>query len=1365
MPADNCNPSVTVTQSPAAGTVITTTTTITLTANDGNGNTTTCTFDVIPADNTPPTIICPSNFNVTFSASCQYTLLNFTPLATTFDNCAPIVTVTQSPAAGTIITSATVVTLTADDGNGNTSTCDFNVIPSDVTPPTITCPPDQNENFDVNCQFTLPDYTGLAITADNCATILTVTQSPVPGTVITGTTTITLTNDDGNGNTTTCTFDVIPSDITPPTITCPPNLNVGFDANCQYTLLDYTALATASDNCTAAVTVTQSPAPGTVITATTTLTLTADDGNGNTTACTFDINPVDNAPPTISCPADQNVSFDAACQYTLLDYTGMPSTSDNCAATVTVTQSPAAGTIITATTTITLTADDGNGNTSTCTFDVIPADNTPPSITCPPNQNVSFDANCQFIVLDYTATVITADNCSGTITVSQNPSPGSVITGTTTITLTADDGNGNTNDCTFDLLPADNTNPTVICQNHSAYLDISGNVTISTTDIDNGSSDACGIASMTLTNSNFTCAEVGANTVYLIVTDNSGNVDSCMATVTVLDTINPTMVCQNINAYLDVTGNITISPADIDNGTSDACGLASLNLSNTAYTCTNIGANTVYLIATDNNGNTDSCAATVTVLDTIVPDVICQDITTYLDATGNVSIIPSDIDNGSTDACGISTLSLSNSSFDCSTAGTNTIYLIATDVNGNVDSCAANVTVIDSILPAVVCQNITGYLDASGLLTISASDIDNGSSDICGIDTMLLSDSTFTCSDLGPNTIYLIVTDNNSNVDSCAATVLVLDTIAPTVVCQDLNVYLDAVGLASITISDIDNGTSDACGIDTIMLSTSDFACSEVGPNTIYLIAVDSSGNIDSCLSTVTVFDTVSPTPICQDVTAYLDATGAVTITASDVDNGSTDACGVATIVLSDSVFDCGDTGINTSYLIVTDVNGNIDSCAATITIIDTIPPTTICQDFTLMLDANGNGVVNSSDIDAGSSDPCGISTYEVLPDQFDCTDVGTNTVMLTVIDLNGNSSSCTAVVTVMDTVPPTVICQDTTIYLDNTGNATIPVTAIDDGTSDACGISNIYLSETAANCENVGLLPIYLIAVDAHGNIDSCQANVTIADTISPIISCEVDHVEYLDENCLFTIPNYIPTMTDNCTDGSALTFTQVPAAGTSIGGIGTIQEIFITVTDESGNSSYCAFNITLEDNLPPVFNCPEDQENTTDYSCIYIIDDYTYLLDDASDGCDFDSIIITQTPAPGSTVKAKKLPGDFTHGETTVTITIQDLSGNIDSCLFTLHMTCITELFIPQLLSPNNDGKNDVLIIDGLEIYPRNELVIFNRWGETVFEASPYNNDWEGEATKGLYGQEVPDGSYFYKLKLEPEGETLTGYIIIKR
>jgi len=81
----------------------------------------------------------------------------------------------------------------------------------------------------------------------------------------------------------------------------------------------------------------------------------------------------------------------------------------------------------------------------------------------------------------------------------------------------------------------------------------------------------------------------------------------------------PVAVCQDMTVQLDATGNASITPTQIDNGSNDACGIASLTLDNDTFTCANIGANTVTLTVTDDSGLTDTCTATVIVQDNTPP--------------------------------------------------------------------------------------------------------------------------------------------------------------------------------------------------------------------------------------------------------------------------------------------------------------------------------------------------------------------------------------------------------------------------------------------------------------------------------------------------------------------------------------------------------------------------------------------------------------------------------------------------------------------------------------------------------------------------------------------------------------------------
>ncbi|MDA9563147.1 gliding motility-associated C-terminal domain-containing protein [Flavobacteriales bacterium] len=95
------------------------------------------------------------------------------------------------------------------------------------------------------------------------------------------------------------------------------------------------------------------------------------------------------------------------------------------------------------------------------------------------------------------------------------------------------------------------------------------------------------------------------------------------------------------------------------------------------------------------------------------------------------------------------------------------------------------------------------------------------------------------------------------------------------------------------------------------------------------------------------------------------------------------------------------------------------------------------------------------------------------------------------------------------------------------------------------------------------------------------------------------------------------------------------------------------------------------------------------------------------------------------------------------------------------------LTSLEVPEGFSPNGDNQNDYFEIIGLENYPNNSIIIFNRWGNKVFVASPYDNNWQGTNEYGISygGEELPEGTYFYLLKLTPIDKGIHGYIYITR
>ena len=89
------------------------------------------------------------------------------------------------------------------------------------------------------------------------------------------------------------------------------------------------------------------------------------------------------------------------------------------------------------------------------------------------------------------------------------------------------------------------------------------------------------------------------------------------------------------------------------------------------------------------------------------------------------------------------------------------------------------------------------------------------------------------------------------------------------------------------------------------------------------------------------------------------------------------------------------------------------------------------------------------------------------------------------------------------------------------------------------------------------------------------------------------------------------------------------------------------------------------------------------------------------------------------------------------------------------------------PNTITPNGDGLNDEFRFDILSSspgkYPDNNMIIFNRWGDVVFQAAPYTNNWSGQNESG---QDLPEGTYYYVLELDvANGIILNGSITVLR
>tara|TARA_R110002050_G_scaffold293172_5_gene449311 strand:+ start:5763 stop:19085 length:13323 start_codon:yes stop_codon:yes gene_type:complete len=922
-----------------------------------------------------------------------------------------------------------------------------------------------------------------------------------------------------------------------------------------------------------------------------------------------------------------------------------------------------------------LFARDASGNQNSSSVSVTVLDTLSPTASAQAI-NVYLNASGSVSVLASALNNGSSDNCGlSSYSLSTNNFTCSEV-GANNVVFTATDASGNSSSSMVVINVVDTISPTARAKNFSVSLDASGNATISSSDINDGSSDACGISTLALSQSSFTCADIGANTINLLVTDNNGNTSTASATLTVTDNIAPNAVAQNLSLYLDASGVATISASQIDNGSSDNCAIATMSLSQTSFACGDIGNNVVILTATDADGNASTATSVVNVIDTVSPMVSAQAITIYLNASGSATISAADLNNASTDNCAIASYSISKSSFDCSNVGANNVTLTATDASGNSASSSAVVTVMDTISPNVLSTNFTLSLDASGNASITPSDIDNGSSDACGGLSFSLNNSNFTCANLGANSVLLTVSDANGNSASRSATVTVIDQIAPSVVTQNINLYLDASGNAQISSAALDGGSSDNCAISSATLSQSNFDCSDLGSNTVTLSLQDASGNSASATATVTLLDTISPTMATAPINLYLNASGQASISAADINAGSSDNCAISSYSLSKVNFSCADIGSNIVTLTAVDASSNSSSMTAVVTVIDTVSPTAVAQNITVNLNASGSASITASMLSSGSNDACGIASQSVSPTTFSCADLGANTVTLTITDNHGNSSTATSTVTVQDLIAPTVVTQNKTVYLNSTGSATVVVADIDNGSNDNCAILSSSLNITTFDCNDIGQNLVSLSATDASGNTGVAGAIVTVLDTISPNINNLPANITAYSVagQCGATVNWTAITGSDNCSVSSVSTSTSSGSFFPK--GLSTVT---VTVNDGSGNSSSSSFTINVIDTIAPVFTSAATNISVSPNagSCDATV---TWTAPTATDNCS--AVSYTFSQASGST---------FPVGNTTVVVTATDADGNSRNTSFVVSVSDVVAPSItnvPANITQTNDA-----------------------------------------------------------------------------
>ncbi|MBK9982802.1 MAG: T9SS type A sorting domain-containing protein [Saprospiraceae bacterium] len=959
------------------------------------------------------------------------------------DNCNPLPTVTfadiivpgQCPQQYSVTR-----TWTAVDDCGNSASCSRTIDVVDTTPPSITCPPTVN----VQCASEVPaPNTSLVVASDNCGTsVVSFVGDAISNQTCVNRFNLTRTYraTDQCGNSAICTQLISVFDNTVPFIMCPGNVTVQCASLVPQPNI---ALVTVSDNCNGMATVTFVDDVISNQTCTNrynvTRTYRATDECGNSATCAQTITVFDNTVPFIMCPG--NVTVQCASQVPQPN-TALVTVSDNCNGIATVTFVGDAISNQTCTNrynvTRTYRATDECGNSATCSQTITVFDNTVPFIMCPGNITVQCASQ---VPQPNTALVTVSDNCNGmaTVTFVDDVISNQTCTNRYNVTRTyrATDECGNSATCSQSITVFDNTVPFIMCPGN-VTVQCASQVPQPNTALVTVSDNCNGMATVTFVGdvtSNQTCVNRFNVTRTYRATDECGNSATCSQTITVFDNTVPFIMCP---------GNVTVQCASLVPQpnialvtVSDNCnGMATVTFVGDVtsnQTCVNRFNVTRTYRATDECGNSATCAQTITVFDNTVPFIMCPGNVTVQCA----SLVPQPntaLVTVSDNCNGVATVTFVGdvtSNQTCVNRFNVTRTYRATDECGNSATCSQTITVFDNTVPFIMCPgNVTvqcaSLVPQPNIALVTVSDNCNGMATVTFVDDVI---SNQTCTNRYNVTRTYRATDECGNSATCSQTITVFDNTVPFIMCPG-NITVQCANLvpqpnpALVTASDNCNGVASVTFVNDVV---SNLTCTNRFNITRTYRATDECGNSATCSQTITVFDNTVPFIMCPgNVTvqcaSQVPTPNPATVTVSDNCNG------IATVTFVNDVIS-NQTCVNrfnvTRTYRATDECGNSASCSQTITVFDNTVPFIMCPGNVTVQCASDVPLPNTASVTA--SDNCnGLATVTFVNDVISnqtCTNRFNVTRTYRATDECGNSSSCSQTITVFDNIPPTISC------------------------------------------------------------------------------------------------------------------------------------------------------------------------------------------------------------------------------------------------------------------------------------------------------------------------------------------------------
>ncbi|XP_038052340.1 uncharacterized protein LOC119725047 [Patiria miniata] len=1097
-----------------------------------------------------------------------------------------------------------------------------------------------------------------------------------------------------------------------------------------------------------------------------TITFTVTDLSNNVGSCDMTITVDDDQNPTIVCPANVNVNTDVAESYASVSLQNFMSMSDNVGITDTWVDALASMHEVGDTLSfgysampyqVTYQARDDAGNAANCLITVTVGDNEMPTITCPANGliNLNTDDGQSYATSTVPSEDMQNDNVGvASVVITVNDQNGEVLSagaertfpfGTNSLYYKITDVADNENSCTLTIEVEDHEMPTITCPSDgliNANTDSGqayANITLPNEDVKN---DNVAVASVVITTVDPNGASrrrrllfvgdmfnpgdqmtflYGTNYVYYIITDTSGNENSCTLTIEVGDDQDPMIVCPaNVNVNTDVAESYASVSLQNFMSMSDNVGitdtwvdaLASMHeVGDTLSFGYSAMPYPVTYQAQDDAGNTVSCSITVTVWDNEMPTITCpanglinlntDDGQSY--ATSTVFSQDMHYDNVQV-ASVVITVNDQNGEVLSAGAdrtfqfGTNSLYYKITDVAGNENNCTLTIEVEDDEMPTITCPS-DGLINANtdsgqayANITLPNEDVENDNVAVASVvittvdpngasrrRRLLFGGDMFHPGDqrtfpYGTNYVYYIITDTSGNENSCTLTIEVGDDQNPTIVCPaNVNVNTDvAESYASVSLQNF-MSMSDNVGITDTWINAGG-SVHDVGdtvsfdystmPYQVTYQARDHAGNAANCLITVTVGDNEMPTITCP-------ANGLINL---NTDDGQS----YATSTVPSEAMQHDNVQVTSVVITVNDQNGEVLSAGATRTF------------------------------------------------QF-----GTNSLYYKITDSAGNENSCTLTIEVEDDEMPTITCPSDGLINANTdsGQAYATITLPnEDFENDNVAVASVVITTVDPNVAMrrrrllndgdmfnpgdestfpYGTNYVYYIITDTSGNENSCTLTIEVGDNEMPTITCPSNGLINLntdDGQSYATSTVFSQDMHyDNVQVASVvITVNDQNGEVLSAGADRTFQfgtnSLYYKITDSAGNENNCTLTIEVEDHEMPTITCPSDGliNANTDSGQAYA--NITLPNEDVkNDNVAVASVVITTVDPNGASRRRRLLfvgdmfnPGDqmtFLYGTNYVYYIITDTSGNENSCTLTIEVGDDQD---PMIVCPANVNVN---------------------------------------------------------------------------